>query len=41
MKKIAAVLAFIVLQIGAHGQTSPQRPHILGIDHLIVLHHRA
>ncbi len=35
MKKIAAVLAFIVLQIGAHGQTSPQRPHILGIDHLL------
>ena len=34
MKKIAVVLAITVLQIGAHGQTSPQRPRILGIDHV-------
>ncbi len=34
MKKIAAMLAFFILQSVAHGQTSPQRPHILGIDHV-------
>jgi catechol 2,3-dioxygenase-like lactoylglutathione lyase family enzyme len=34
MKKLAIALAFTVLQIGAHGQTAPQRPHILGIDHV-------
>jgi catechol 2,3-dioxygenase-like lactoylglutathione lyase family enzyme len=34
MKKIAGVLAFFILQTVAHGQTSPQRPHILGIDHV-------
>jgi catechol 2,3-dioxygenase-like lactoylglutathione lyase family enzyme len=34
MKKIAVALAFIVLSLGAHGQTSPQRPRILGIDHV-------
>jgi len=34
MKKIAVTLAFIVLSLGAHGQTSPQRPRILGIDHV-------
>ena len=34
MKKLIVVLAFIVLQIRAHGQTSPPRPHILGIDHV-------
>jgi catechol 2,3-dioxygenase-like lactoylglutathione lyase family enzyme len=34
MKKTAVALAFIVLSLGAHGQTSPQRPRILGIDHV-------
>ncbi len=34
MKKLAIALAFTVLQICAHGQTAPQRPHILGIDHV-------
>ena len=34
MKKIVVALAFTVLQIAAHGQTSPQRPRILGIDHV-------
>ena len=34
MKKLAVVLAVIVWQTSAHGQTSPQRPHILGIDHV-------
>lgn len=34
MKKIAVALAFAILQIAAHGQTSPQRPRILGIDHV-------
>ena len=33
MKKLAIALAF-VLQMGAHGQTASQRPHILGIDHV-------
>ena len=34
MKKLAIALAFTVLQICAHGQPAPQRPHILGIDHV-------
>ncbi|HEX4785582.1 MAG TPA: VOC family protein [Candidatus Sulfotelmatobacter sp.] len=38
MKKLALALVFIlqmgILQIGVHGQTSPQRPKILGIDHV-------
>jgi catechol 2,3-dioxygenase-like lactoylglutathione lyase family enzyme len=34
MKKIAVALALAVLQISAHGQTSAQRPRILGIDHV-------
>jgi catechol 2,3-dioxygenase-like lactoylglutathione lyase family enzyme len=34
MKKIAVALAFAILQIGVHGQTSPQRPRLLGIDHV-------
>lgn len=34
MKKLAVVLAVIVWQTSARGQTSPQRPHILGIDHV-------
>ena len=34
MKKIAVLLAVAVFQIGARAQTSPQRPHILGIDHV-------
>ena len=34
MKRIAVALAFTILQIGVHGQTSPQRPRILGIDHV-------
>ena len=34
MKKIAVALAFAIFQIAAHGQTSPQRPRILGIDHV-------
>jgi len=34
MKKIAVALGFAVLQIGVHGQASPQRPRILGIDHV-------
>ena len=34
MKKLIVVFAFVVLQIRAHGQTSPPRPHILGIDHV-------
>ncbi|HET7892895.1 MAG TPA: VOC family protein [Candidatus Sulfotelmatobacter sp.] len=33
MNKTTIAVAFI-LQIGAFGQTSPQRPHILGIDHV-------
>ena len=33
MKKLAIALVF-VLQMGAHGQTSPQRPHIRSIDHV-------
>ncbi len=34
MKKIVVLLAFATIQIGAQGQTSPQRPRILGIDHV-------
>lgn len=34
MKKIAAALAFFILQTIAYGQSFPQRPHILGIDHV-------
>ncbi len=34
MKKLAAAFALIVVQIFAHGQTAPPRPHILGIDHV-------
>jgi catechol 2,3-dioxygenase-like lactoylglutathione lyase family enzyme len=34
MKRIAVALAIAVLQFSAHGQTSPQPPRILGIDHV-------
>ena len=34
MKTIAVALALAVLQIAVYGQTSPQRPRILGIDHV-------
>ena len=34
MKNIAVLLAVAIFQIGAHGQTSSQRPRILGIDHV-------
>jgi catechol 2,3-dioxygenase-like lactoylglutathione lyase family enzyme len=34
MKKFVAAFALIVVQIFAHGQTAPPRPHILGIDHV-------
>jgi catechol 2,3-dioxygenase-like lactoylglutathione lyase family enzyme len=34
MKKLSVVLALAALQICAYGQTAPQRPHILGIDHV-------
>ena len=34
MKKLAVILTCAALQICAHGQTPPQRPHILGIDHV-------
>jgi catechol 2,3-dioxygenase-like lactoylglutathione lyase family enzyme len=34
MKEITVALAFAILQIGAQAQTSPGRPHIVGIDHV-------
>ena len=34
MKKLALLLSFILFQILARGQAAPQRPHILGIDHV-------
>ena len=34
MKKLVALLVFAVLRTAAPGQTSAQRPHILGIDHV-------
>ena len=34
MKKLVALLVLAVLRTAAHGQTSAQRPHILGIDHV-------
>src|SRR5450755_2047030 len=34
MKKLAVILTCAALQICAHSQTPPPRPHILGIDHV-------
>ena len=34
MKKVAVLLAVAIFQIAARAQTSPSRPHILGIDHV-------
>ena len=34
MKKLVALLVFALLRTAAPGQTSAQRPHILGIDHV-------
>jgi catechol 2,3-dioxygenase-like lactoylglutathione lyase family enzyme len=34
MKKLFVLLAFVLLQMGALGQTSAPRPRILGVDHV-------
>jgi catechol 2,3-dioxygenase-like lactoylglutathione lyase family enzyme len=34
MKKLSLILAFVLLQICAQGQTSTSRPRILGVDHV-------
>src|SRR5258708_8798804 len=34
MKNLPLILTLAALQLCAHAQTPPQRPHILGIDHV-------